>query len=206
MSLIIFKTVDSATMQSIGNVALSATANASPGWQAESNACGDAITEFIQPGHYSITFRKAGYKDRVLPADLAASGIITVGLDRTSGPVPPDPTPVPVPPTPGGPMPNRKDEVKMICDLHPEAFPEGDDDALNAARLKLLKTVIIPTLNALDGGQWGLLMKTDQGNKIPVDIACWRPGNQYADVMTGKGANWQEWTNPNPSKWVWVAA
>jgi hypothetical protein len=119
---------------------------------------------------------------------------------------PPVPVPVPVPSPVGGPMPNRSQEVRMICDLHPEAFPQGDDDALNAARLHLLRTEIIPTLNALDGGQWGLLMKTDQGNKIPVDIACWAPGNEYADVMTGTGANWQRWTNPNPSKWVWTAA
>jgi hypothetical protein len=124
-------------------------------------------------------------------------------------PVPvPVPTPTPVPPPAGGPMPNRKDEVKMICDLHPEAFPEGDDDALNAARLKLLRTVIIPTLNALDGGQWGLLMKKDQNDKIPVDILVWRPtaATEYIDVMSGTGATWQHRDNPNPSKWVWVAA
>ncbi len=90
MSLIIFKTVDSATMQPVGGVLLSSIGGPGP-WQAMSNPCGDCQAD-LTPGSYTITFSKVGYADRVLPADLADPGVITVGLDRGVGPLPPVPT------------------------------------------------------------------------------------------------------------------
>lgn len=133
---------------------------------------------------------------------------------------PPPPVPVPVPtpaPPPGGPMPDRSQEVRMVCELHPEAFPRVFDPAhpelggvtdeeLNAMRFHLLRNEIIPTLNSLDGGRWGFLKKTDQNGKIPVDIACWAPGNEIVDVMTGTGAFWKPQPNPRPGVWIWTAA
>lgn len=89
MSLIIFKPVDNLTGAALSGVLLSSVGGPGP-WQAVSNACGDCVTD-LSPGSYSITFTKLGYADRVLPADLADPGIITVGMDRGVGPLPPIP-------------------------------------------------------------------------------------------------------------------
>lgn len=99
-------------------------------------------------------------------------------------------------------MQNRFQEVARLCQDHPEVFavpPEQND----ASRLNFLATIIVPSLNAIDGGQWGLLQKVDQGNRIPVDIAMWKDTGEFADVMTGTGATWIPYP-PAPPAWVWV--
>lgn len=61
-------------------------------------------------------------------------------------------------------------------------------------------------LNTLDAGQWGCLVKTDQGNKIPADILVWQPTREHFDVITGDGGpTWIAYgTVPKP-EWVWRA-
>ncbi len=69
------------------------------------------------------------------------------------------------------------------------AFPQGEEN--DAYRLHFLKSVIIPHLNALDNGRWGVLTKQEQNDRVPVDVLMWRDTNEFADCMTGVGAMWQ---------------
>jgi len=100
--------------------------------------------------------------------------------------------------------PNRLSIVQAQCAAHPEVFnvpPEQNDDSRRA----FLLSTLIPALNLADGGLWGALTKTDQGNFIPADIVVWKPTLEHFDVMTGKGPNWQSdgiITNP---AWKWTA-
>jgi len=98
--------------------------------------------------------------------------------------------------------PNRLFTLRAICADHPEAFPQ--DDRNDAARLHLLREIIIPWLNADDGGNWGVLTKTDQGDKVPCDVLMWRPTRDVIDCLTGSGACWIEHAPPPPA-WVWTA-
>ncbi len=100
------------------------------------------------------------------------------------------------------PMPNRSKEVDALCRAHPEAFPPGEQN--DPARLSFLKGTIIPSLNALDGGRWGYMTKTDQGGKVPCDILMWRDTNDVVDCMTGTGGSWIVHAPP-PPEWVWTA-
>lgn len=80
MNLICFTTIDTATRTPIPFVLLSSSGGPGP-WQALGNACGDCKVSLTPATDYSITFTRAGYRTRVLPADLQDCGIITVGLD-----------------------------------------------------------------------------------------------------------------------------
>jgi hypothetical protein len=109
-------------------------------------------------------------------------------------------------PDPTAFVPNRSADVQAICAAHPEAFPPGD--ANDPARLQLLTETLVPTINAdhpEDGGQWGVLTKTDQNNKVPCDVMVWRPGTVTIDVMTGTGASWDVHGAANNPLWVWTA-
>lgn len=105
------------------------------------------------------------------------------------------------------PAPNRASDVAAICERHPEAFPTTDQN--DAARLVLLRGVIIPTLNVADGGRWGYLTKTDQplGDgtfKVPCDVLMDRVSGWTVDCMTGDGACWID-HEPPPPAWIWTA-
>lgn len=90
MTTIVFHVQDAAG-QPIGGAHLSAVSVAGP-WQAVTNPCGDFITPQpgLTPGHYDITISAPGFTDRVLPADLQDSGVITIGLERGVSPILPD--------------------------------------------------------------------------------------------------------------------
>jgi len=98
--------------------------------------------------------------------------------------------------------PDRSADVAAICATHPEAFPQTDQN--DAARLVLLRGVIIPALNRLDGGAWGYLTKTDQGGKVPCDVMVWRDTLEVFDCLTGSGGCWIA-HGPPPPAWVWTA-
>jgi hypothetical protein len=49
-------------------------------WQGLTNRCGDFFAQ-LAPAHYDITISKTGFVTRELPADLAACGIVTIGLE-----------------------------------------------------------------------------------------------------------------------------
>jgi len=50
-------------------------------WNGVTNPCGDFKAR-LAAGHYDITISAVGFKDRQLPADLAASGEVVIGLER----------------------------------------------------------------------------------------------------------------------------
>jgi hypothetical protein len=110
-------------------------------------------------------------------------------------------------------MPNRYYYVADLCmqnaannnfTLNGEkvAFPQGPEN--DAYRLTFLTTVVIPHLNTLDNGEWGLCTKTEQGNKVPCDILMWRSTRELVDCLTGVGAAWQTFSSPPPDSWVWT--
>jgi hypothetical protein len=99
--------------------------------------------------------------------------------------------------------PDRSAEVRALCSAHPEAF--GDPPETNdARRLALLRTWIIPALNRLDDGQWGLLLKPEQNNRLICDCIVWRDTREHFDVLTGTGATWIPHGLMHPA-WVWTA-
>jgi hypothetical protein len=109
-------------------------------------------------------------------------------------------------PEPAAFVPNRFADVEAICLAHPESFPPGADN--DAARLQLLTETMVPQINRdhpEDGGNWGVLTKTDQGGKIPCDVMVWRPGTVTIDVMTGTGASWDVHGAANNPLWLWTA-
>lgn len=63
---------------------------------------------------------------------------------------------------------------------------------------------IVTHLNSFDGGKWGVLVKEDQGGKIPGDIIVWNDTMEHFDVLTGDGGPaWQpRGIVPNP-RWTW---
>lgn len=91
MALIVFHVQD-ASAHPIAGADLKATSTFGP-WEGVTNPCGDFFAT-LGAGHYDITVTAPGFKPRVLPADLADSGIVTIGLDSQA------PTPVQQPPLP----------------------------------------------------------------------------------------------------------
>ncbi len=102
--------------------------------------------------------------------------------------------------------PDRSGTVAWVCEQHPEAFgsPAETNDA---RRLDLLQEIIIPLLNGadFDWGSWGVLVKDDQGGKIPCDIIVWRPTLEHFDIMTGTGACWIPRGRVDNPHWRWQA-
>lgn len=78
--------------------------------------------------------------------------------------------------------PNRAGEASAILKTLPVAAKTPTDEGRRANLF-----TIIRALNKIDAGQWGALVKTDQGNKIPGDILVWRPTMEHFDVITGAG-------------------
>lgn len=99
--------------------------------------------------------------------------------------------------------PNRLDDVaSIVAPFLP--FPSGD--AHDPARLAVLLTNIIPGLNKIDGGRWGCLMKTDQGNKVPCDVLVWKDTNEVIDCLDRNGATWDNHgPNVDNPAWKWTA-
>lgn len=109
--------------------------------------------------------------------------------------------------------PNRASEVGIIANAHAELFNHGKDangtivdvDAYEAGRRELTAR-IATELNREDGGRWGMLQKTDQGNKIPSDVLMWLETMEGFDVLAGNPdrAAWQPFgVNSNPA-WIWI--
>src|SRR5437899_9231764 len=100
--------------------------------------------------------------------------------------------------------PDRSRDVQTLCAQHPEGFgPPAETN--DARRLVLLQTVIVPFLNQIDGGRWGVLVKTNQGGKIPCDILAWKDTLEIFDVMTGTGASWIPVGRITDPAWQWQA-
>jgi hypothetical protein len=97
--------------------------------------------------------------------------------------------------------PNRFAVINSICAAHPEAF-EGPPETHDARRLKLLREHIIPTINLLDGGRWGLLRKNDRGGHIPPDVIVWKDTLEHFDVLSPTGAMWNA-HGPIRASWAW---
>jgi hypothetical protein len=99
--------------------------------------------------------------------------------------------------------PNRQADVARI--FNELGLEHHAKTATDEKRRENLFT-IIRELNKLDNGQWGVLVKTDQANKIPGDIAVWKPTLEHFDVITGAGGPFWEAKGLVPSsRWHWQA-
>jgi hypothetical protein len=94
--------------------------------------------------------------------------------------------------------PDRSSEVAAIVAQHMQLFT-GDD-----GRRELVK-ILCRELNRQDGGNWGQLVKHDQGDKITADILVWKPTREHFDVLTDTGPFWgANGVLSNPA-WEWLA-
>jgi len=94
----------------------------------------------------------------------------------------------------------REEVVRRVVDTHPEFHANPDRDA---AKMALLPFVILALNQNENTENWGFLVKTDQGGKIPNDIVCWKPTREIVDVLSDDGAIWDmKGVAPNPA-WVW---
>lgn len=101
----------------------------------------------------------------------------------------------------GQPAPNRQGEVaQILSDLPRAAKTEADD----GRRANLF--AIVRGLAARGDCCWGVLVKTDQANKIPADVIVWRPTLEHFDVITGAGdPYWQAHGPVSNAAWLWQA-
>lgn len=103
--------------------------------------------------------------------------------------------------------PNRSQAVAEIWNKFPPVgLVKNDDDDMvfphDDARRAYLMLVMLPQLNLSEGpnnGKWGYLIKTEQGNKIPADIAVWKDTLDHFDILTDKGPTWGEHGKIQPS-------
>jgi hypothetical protein len=121
MALIIFHCED-ASGHPLGGVLAESEGGPGP-WQATSNACGDIITELAPAADYVITFTKAGYAERTIPADLAECGIVTVGLEHATAPPVGPGTQPPVVPGTLPPIPTRAQVCALQTSLAGLTYP-----------------------------------------------------------------------------------
>lgn len=102
-----------------------------------------------------------------------------------------------------GAAPYRGGEVAAIANQNIGLLsgPGSIDD-----KKRELLHVIVRGLNQQDNGNWGELLKTDQGGYVPADVIVWRPTMEHFDVLTDSGPMWgPSGVVPNPA-WLWVAA
>lgn len=100
--------------------------------------------------------------------------------------------------------PNRREFIANLFSSGAiTALPETDAD--DGRRSNLYR--IIAALNVADGGQWGCLVKTDQGGKVPADIIVWRSTMEHFDILAGGGGGpvWKESGIVPNDTWIWKA-
>jgi hypothetical protein len=163
MTTIVFHVQDAAGLP-IGGAFLDATSVHGP-WQALTNPCGDFVTPQpgLTPGHYAITISAPGFADRLLPADLQDSGVITIGLERDASWTPERlrairgaiwPTRGPMP---FGPRPGQADN---IIDTGCEAYSQAEL-AIARGILNSRKYTHVQIGPFIDGGYHGQFPAVD---------------------------------------------
>lgn len=110
-------------------------------------------------------------------------------------------------------MPNRKKEVAAICAKYPQAF--GEPMKTVDARRRLLMPILVRALNTIDHGNWALINRLDRNDDDPrpgrltSDAMAWKPTKEHVDVLSAKGAMWNEhpvitdkdWKLEHPDNW-----
>lgn len=97
--------------------------------------------------------------------------------------------------------PDRRAEVAALFAQHPGVL-DGPPETVDERKRAFLQT-IIHALNRVDGGHWGVLVKTDQGHKIPADIIVWRLTMEHFDVLTDSGPMWKAHGVVTNDRWIW---
>ena len=97
--------------------------------------------------------------------------------------------------------PDRRAAVaEILSDLPRQAKTPADE----GRRANLY--AIVRGLTSQGDCCWGVLVKTDQGNKIPGDVIVWRPTMEHFDVITGDGGPfWEAHGAVSNPAWIWQA-
>lgn len=97
--------------------------------------------------------------------------------------------------------PNRAAEAAVIVNDHRNLF--GSDFSRRG-----ILYYVCRGLNALDDGNWGVLIKTDQQDFIPTDVICWKPTREHFDILGGAPDRpiWDPKGIPASDKWIWGPA
>ena len=101
-------------------------------------------------------------------------------------------------------MESRQSVVQGALDSRPEWKTIFDRDEAKAAVLPY----VVAALNKFDQTKdWGILIKTDHGNKVPNDVVVWKPTMRHIDVLPGEGfkAIWDDKGIVGNPAWVWAA-
>ena len=85
--------------------------------------------------------------------------------------------------------PDRSATVRAFYAVHPEHFTADRHDENRRRSLPALITHL-ETMHPTDRGKWGVLVKTDRGNRIPCDVLVWRDTGEHFDVMNSQGGMW----------------
>lgn len=107
---------------------------------------------------------------------------------------------------------NKKD-VEAICAKYPQAF--NGDPKTQDARRRLLIPIICRAARKKDGNVWVLINRMDRQDSDPKpgrltsDVIWHTPSNNHIDVLTAKGAYWEEhgavtdsdWRGEHPDNW-----
>ncbi len=96
--------------------------------------------------------------------------------------------------------PNRSVEVADIINaIGPKPETESDEGRRGNT------FEVVRRLNVIDGGFWGVLLKTDEGNKVPADVIVWRPTMEHFDIQKGgSGApTWGPIGVVKNTAWLW---
>ncbi len=106
------------------------------------------------------------------------------------------------------PAPNRAADVAAIVASLPPAVETEADDARRAVLFEIVRR-----LNRAGDCCWGVLVKTDQGNKVPADTIVWRPTMEHFDILSGTppgttqpaSGTWGYSGVVSNGKWFWQA-
>lgn len=95
-------------------------------------------------------------------------------------------------------LPNRSTEVASLVTGKYAGQLNGQED-----RRREVLSQVCGDLNLIDGGRWGLLIKSDRNPPfIPSDILVWAPTREHVDVLTDSGPAWIV-HEAIPSQWNW---
>lgn len=86
-------------------------------------------------------------------------------------------------------MPDRSSTVRQFYAAHPEYFTAERHDE---NRRRSLPSLIahLEHVHPSDRGRWGVLVKTDKGNKVPCDVIVWKDTGDHVDIMDSQGGIW----------------
>jgi hypothetical protein len=105
--------------------------------------------------------------------------------------------------------PNRSATVQSFYAAHREYFTADRHDENRRRSLPAL-IAHLESVHPDDRGKWGVLVKTDQRNKVPCDVLVWKDTRESIDVMDSTGGLWAPHERTvdvvGGGAWLWAPA